>query len=164
MGLWGAGDEAALLQGGERHPHGLRPDDLGAGRRGGGRPALPTATAPEPVRPAVGPAPRGARFAGAPERPQPQARPAFDPRWLTQARQEAARLGELRRTGRSGAAYVVICEAAEGPAPRLPYLIRELERTELSADVATLLWEVAALPAAPLAAAGRAGDCRTLLH
>jgi hypothetical protein len=133
----------------------------------------PVAPPAEPsAPPAAGPTPRGARFAGAPEGAEPQApAPADDPRWLAQARQEAARLGELRRTGQSGAAYVVICEAAEGPAPRLPYLVRELERTELSADVATLLWEVAALPAAPLAAAaselaaaGRAGDCRTLLH
>jgi hypothetical protein len=145
------------------------------GARFAGAPATPSQrsgpAAPAPVR-AAGPTPRGARFAGAPEREEPQApAPADDPRWLAQARQEAARLGELRRTGQSGAAYVVICEAAEGPAPRLPYLVRELERTELSADVATLLWEVAALPAAPLAAAaselaaaGRAGDCRTLLH
>ncbi|MFF7154937.1 hypothetical protein [Streptomyces sp. NPDC008139] len=141
------------------------------GARFAGAPAAPAPqaeTAQGPVRAT----PRGARFAGAPESAEPrQARPTVDPRWLAEARQEAARLGELRRTGQSGAAYVVICEAAEGPAPRLPYLLRELERTELAADVATLLWEVAALPGAPLAAAaselaaaGRTGDCRTLLH
>ncbi|MFF6960553.1 hypothetical protein [Streptomyces sp. NPDC008317] len=141
------------------------------GARFAGAPAAPAPqaeTAQGPVRAT----PRGARFAGAPESAEPrQARPTLDPRWLAEARQEAARLGELRRTGQSGAAYVVICEAAEGPAPRLPYLLRELERTELAADVATLLWEVAALPGAPLAAAaselaaaGRTGDCRTLLH
>lgn len=152
------------------------------GARFAGAPATPDAAAgpgpapvpsAEAVRPApVGPTPRGARFAGAPEADRPYApEPAVDPRWPAEARQEAARLGELRRTGQSGAAYVVLCEAAEGPAPRLPHLIRELERTELAADVATLLWEVAALPPAPLAAAaselavaGRAEHCRTLLH
>jgi hypothetical protein len=118
----------------------------------------------------AGPAPRGARFAGAPE-PKSAPPPVADPRWIAQAQSEAARLGELRRSGDSGAAYLVLCEAAVGPAARIPYLVRELERTELGADVATLLWEVAALPphalaeaVAALAADGRGGDCRTLLH
>ncbi len=73
--------------------------------------------------------------------------------------------------GESGAAYLVLCEVADGPAERIPYLVRELERTGLGADVATLLWEVAVLPPRPLAAAasalaagGRGEDCRTLLH
>nr|WP_272919938.1 MULTISPECIES: hypothetical protein [unclassified Streptomyces] len=50
-------------------------------------------------------------------------------------------------------------------------MARELERTGLGADVATLLWEIAALPAAPLAAAAaalaagdRIEDSRTLLR
>ncbi len=39
----GAGDQAALLQGGQRHPHGLRPDQLRPGERGrGGRAVLPS--------------------------------------------------------------------------------------------------------------------------
>ncbi|WP_143120491.1 hypothetical protein [Actinacidiphila alni] len=132
-----------------------------------------TAAAPEPGLPAdAGPAPRGARFAGAPERGRPSVPELpLDPGRRAQARQDAARLGDLRRTGQSGAAYVFLSEAANGPAAALPYLVRELERSELAADVATLLWEVATLPADPLAAAatelaaaGRADDCRTLLH
>ena len=119
----------------------------------------------------AGSAPRGARFAGAPDaavRPEPR---PVDPRWAAEARAGALRLGELRRTGQSGAAYLVLCEAADGPAERIPYLVRELERTGLGADVATLLWEVAALPPQALAAAasaltveGRPDDCRTLLR
>lgn len=130
---------------------------------GGARPAV--------TAPGVAESPRGARFAGAGEVREAPAAVVEDPRWAAQARQEAARLGALRQDGHTGAAYVVLCEAAEGPAARLPYLVRELERTGLGADVATLLWEVAALPpgplaaaAAELAAAGRAEDCKTLLH
>ncbi|WNI18594.1 hypothetical protein [Actinacidiphila sp. ITFR-21] len=135
--------------------------------------AVPAAAPVVPVVPAGRTAaPRGARFAGAPDavREAPPER-VVDPRWAAEAQAGAARLGELRRTGESGAAYMVLCEAAEGPAERLPYLVRELERTGLAADVATLLWEVAALPpagladaAAALAADGRTEDCWTLLH
>ncbi|MFI9102491.1 hypothetical protein ACIGXA_18395 [Streptomyces fildesensis] len=124
--------------------------------------------------PAAGPAPRGARFAGAAaEEAPPRAAdvpPDAGPRQAV-ARSEAARLGGLRRAGRGGEAYVVLCEAAAGPAAALPVLARELERAGLAADVATLLWEVAVLPpdrlaaaAAALAQAGRTDDCRTLLH
>lgn len=120
--------------------------------------------------PVAGPTPRGARFAGAPTVEQPEPR-TVDPRWAAEARDGAARLGRLRRAGETGAAYVALCEAAEGPAERIPYLVRELERTGLGADVATLLWEVAVLPPQPLAAAvsalaadGRRDDCRSLLH
>ncbi|MCZ4123770.1 hypothetical protein [Streptomyces sp. H39-S7] len=129
--------------------------------------------APQPPRPA-GRAPRGARFAGitAEQAPPPVADVPSDagPR-QAQARGEAARLGGLRRAGRGGEAYVVLCEAAAGPAAALPVLARELERAGLAADVATLLWEVAVLPpdrlaaaAAALARADRADDCRTLLR
>ncbi len=117
------------------------------------------------------PAPRGARFAGAPDRPARPERRAPDPRLAAEARAEAARLGELRRSGQSGAAYLVLCGAADGPAELIPYLARELESTGLGAEVATLLWEVAALPpdalasaAAALAAEGRVADCRALLR
>ncbi|WP_198358625.1 hypothetical protein [Streptomyces fildesensis] len=124
--------------------------------------------------PAAGPAPRGARFAGAAAEPAPprtaEISPDAGPR-QAEARSEAARLGGLRRAGRGGEAYVVLCEAAAGPAAALPVLARELERAGLAADVATLLWEVAGLPpdrlaaaAAALAQAGRTDDCRTLLH
>ncbi|CAG6396177.1 hypothetical protein [Actinacidiphila cocklensis] len=137
----------------------------------GARPVPPSGTAtpvPEPGGPV---APRGARFAGAPQQAAEPARAVVDPRWVAEARQEAARLGRLRQTGESGAAYLVLCAAAEGPAERIPYVVRELERTGLAADVATLLWEIAALPpqavaeaVAALAADGRAEDSRTLLH
>ncbi|WP_327288119.1 hypothetical protein [Streptomyces sp. NBC_01198] len=130
------------------------------------QPAAPPA--PEPVRAA---APRGARFAGAPQQDAAPVRPAADPRWAAEARDEAARLGRLRQAGESGAAYLVLCAAAEGPPDRLPYVVRELERTGLAADVATLLWEIAALPPQPvaeavsaLAADGRGMHSRTLLH
>ncbi|WP_329173557.1 hypothetical protein [Streptomyces sp. NBC_01477] len=115
--------------------------------------------------------PRGARFAGAPEPVAQPQRPVADPRWAAEARTEAARLGRLRQSGESGAAYLVLSAAAEGPAERIPYVVRELERTGLAADVATLLWEIAALPPRPvadavfaLAADGRGEHSRTLLH
>ncbi|MDF9816453.1 hypothetical protein [Streptomyces sp. SPB162] len=122
----------------------------------------------------AGRAPRGARFAGAAaeQAPPPVADVPSDagPR-QERARVEAARLGALRRAGRGGEAYVVLCEAAAGPAAALPVLARELERAGLAADVATLLWEVAVLPpdrlaaaAAALARADRTDDCRTLLR
>ncbi|MFC5761989.1 hypothetical protein ACFPVZ_05530, partial [Actinacidiphila bryophytorum] len=125
-----------------------------------------------PAAPAApGAAPRGARFAGAPQEAVAPARTAVDPRWVAEARAVAAQLGRLRHTGDSGAAYLVLCAAAEGPADRIPYVVRELERTGLGADVATLLWEIAALPpqsvaeaVAALASDGRGGDSRTLLH
>lgn len=128
------------------------------------------ATAVAPAAPA-GPAPRGARFAGAPVAAERQAPRLTDPHWTAEAGAAARRLGELRAAGHSGAAYVLLCEAATGPAERLPYLVRELERAGLGADVATMLWETAALPPDALAAAAgalsaqdRAAECRTLLH
>jgi hypothetical protein len=143
------------------------------GARFAGAPTAQDAAA-APVVPVVAAgkvAPRGARFAGAPESEEAPAAPVEDPRWAAEARAGAARLGESRKAGESGSAYLVLCEAAEGPAERLPYLVRELERTGLAADVATLLWEVAVLPPVPLAAAaaalaagGRVDDCGTLLR
>ncbi|WP_405589362.1 hypothetical protein [Streptomyces sp. NBC_01190] len=144
------------------------------GARFAGAPTAPagqTATPVVPAAPARRAALRGARFAGVAEpAPAPPPRVA-DPRWAAEAEVGAARLGALRKAGETGAAYLVLCEAAEGPAERLPYLARELERTGLAADVATLLWEVAALPPVALAAAatalaadGRAEDCGNLLR
>ncbi|MFF3560758.1 hypothetical protein ACFYXS_12060 [Streptomyces sp. NPDC002574] len=159
------------------------------GRRGGARyggarfAGAPEAGAEEPrsvaapSADAAHPGPRGARFAGAAEAPEEEreahgaagARQARDHRsaaWAT-----AARMAELRRTGRSGEAYVLMSQAAAGPAERIPELAAALEQAGLAADVATLLWELAALPphhlatvAGALAIAGRAEDCRTLLH
>ncbi|MDJ0371673.1 hypothetical protein QMK19_18805 [Streptomyces sp. H10-C2] len=138
------------------------------------RPAGPPGSAPAGPAAAPAPTPRGARFAGAAaEQPPPQAAAARSDAGPRQARArgEAARLGGLRHAGRGGEAYVVLCEAAAGPAEALPVLARELERAGLAADVATLLWEFAALQpdrlaaaAAALAQDGRTGDCRTLLH
>ncbi|WP_202236912.1 hypothetical protein [Actinacidiphila reveromycinica] len=141
------------------------------GARFAGAPTAETLL-PAPPVPAAGQAPSGARFAGAPRtRSAPAASAAPDPRWTGEAQAAAARLGALRRAGESGAAYLVLCAAAEGPADRIPYVVRELERTGLGADVATLLWEIAALPPEPLAEAaaalagdGRGGDCLTLLR
>ncbi|WP_052397301.1 hypothetical protein [Streptomyces sp. NRRL F-5123] len=121
---------------------------------------------PEPA-----PAPRGARFAGAPKEAVRSGPPAPDPRWTAEARAEAARLLRLRAAGDSGAAYLALSAAAQGPAERLPYVVRALERTGLVADAGTLLWEVAALPPAAVAAAvaalaadRRDEHARTLLH
>jgi hypothetical protein len=147
----------------------IRPQRAPRGARFAGAPAA-EAAGPVPVA-VPGTAPRGARFAGAPAAASRPGVTATDQRWSAQARAEAARLGELRAAGQSGAAYVVLCEAASGPAERLPHLLREVERVGLAADAATLLWEVAGQPpvplaaaAAALAAAGRTGDCRTLLR
>jgi hypothetical protein len=131
----------------------------------GRRPPSAPPSAPRPLR--------GARFAGAPQPAVAEngSGPAEDPRWAAEARAAVARLAGARAAGESGAAYVVLCEAAAGPAERLPYVVRELGRAGLTADVATLLWEVAVLPAVRLADAaralsghGRAAECRELLH
>ncbi|MFJ5218507.1 hypothetical protein ACIP98_27770 [Streptomyces sp. NPDC088354] len=158
------------------------------GRRGGARyggarfAGAPEAAAGE-SRPVAAPpedaahaGPRGARFAGAAGERAPadgreesgatEAREHRAAAWAT-----AARMAELRRTGRSGEAYVLMSQAAAGPAERIPELAAALEQAGLAADVATLLWELASLPphhlatvAGALDTAGRAEDCRTLLH
>ncbi|MFD3454631.1 hypothetical protein ACFWVC_20935 [Streptomyces sp. NPDC058691] len=158
------------------------------GRRGGARyggarfagapeaAAEEPSPAPAPPPDAAHPGPRGARFAGAAEE-QPPAGGHEEPGGAearahrVAARTAAARMAELRRTGRSGEAYVLMSEAAAGPAEQIPELAAALEQSGLAADVATLLWELAARPphhlaavASALDAAGRAEDCRTLLH
>jgi hypothetical protein len=137
----------------------------------------PVAAAPE--EPAGSPGPRGARFAGAAGQDTAHAREAEHRRAdarEAQARREAARataarMAELRRTGRTGEAYVLMSEAVAGPPEDVPELAAALERSGLAADVATLLWELAAQPphrladaATALDAAGRGDDSRTLLH
>ncbi|MEV0964282.1 hypothetical protein AB0J25_17115, partial [Streptomyces sp. NPDC049910] len=128
--------------------------------------ALPAA----PVRP------RGARFVGGRDAapaggvgPPPAAPVGEDDRRA--ALEAVAALGRLRAEGRSGEAHVLLCEAASGPAARLPVLAAELHRSGLSADWPTLLWEVASLPperlaeaAGALAEAGREDDCGRLLR
>ncbi|WP_329311232.1 hypothetical protein [Streptomyces sp. NBC_01262] len=134
----------------------------------------------EPDAPAA-PVARGARFAGAPAATggrKEERRAAAEARVVQErqahrvaAQQTAARLGELRRGGRSGEVYVLMSEAAAAPAEQLPLLASAMEQSGLAADVGTLLWEVAAqnpprlaAAAAALAEAGRQDDCRTLLN
>ncbi|TDC23104.1 hypothetical protein E1265_13810 [Streptomyces sp. 8K308] len=121
----------------------------------------------------------GSRFAGALRETRQEARPE-SPRErqgrLLAEEQRAAldaveRLRKLRADGQSGAAHVLLTEAAGGPAARLPMLLAELERAGMSSDAATLLWEAASLPPGPLAAvaealagSGRHRDCEQLLR
>jgi len=157
----------------------------GGARYGGARFAgAPEAQTPgeaptEPDAPAA-PVARGARFAGAPAATggRKEERRAAEARVVQErqahrvaAQQTAARLGELRRGGRSGEVYVLMSEAAAAPAEQLPLLASAMEQSGLAADVGTLLWEVAAqnpprlaAAAAALAEAGRQDDCRTLLN
>ncbi|WP_404816610.1 hypothetical protein [Streptomyces thermolineatus] len=115
---------------------------------------------------------RGARFAGA---CAPEAEPDVAEELPEEARARASeaadRLAALRRQGRSGAAYVLLCEVAAWPAAWLPAALAGLEDSGQSADAATLLWEVACRPPAYTAGAasalhrsGRREDCRTLLQ
>lgn len=125
-----------------------------------------------PVPPVAAAVPRGARFGGAPgvdDAPVVSAVP--DPAALRAARDTVATLLRLRAEGRSGEAHGVLCEAAGRPADRLPVLAAELHGAGLGADWATLLWEVASLSpavlaaaAGALAAAGRPDDCGRLLR
>ncbi|MEU0182930.1 hypothetical protein ABZ312_17305 [Streptomyces sp. NPDC006207] len=139
-------------------------------------PVVPPVAAPED---GAAPGPRGARFAGAAGQDTPHAREAAHGHTDVReahvrreaARATAARMAELRRTGRTGEAYLLMSEAVAGPPEDAPELAAALERSGLAADVATLLWELAAQPPHRLAAAaialdsaGRGDDCRTLLH
>ncbi|MFE9933314.1 hypothetical protein [Streptomyces sp. NPDC005533] len=165
-----------------------QPADTGAPEPAGPgeEPGLP---APRGARfgPQQGPLPRGARFG----RPRPE--PVTPPHRAAPAAGGGAVGGEaaphstsavagtvgavaeellaLRAQGRSGEAHVLLCEAAAGPAERLPGLAAELGRVGLAADWATLLWEAGSLPPARLAAAaaalgeaGREADCDALLR
>ncbi|MEU4092380.1 hypothetical protein [Streptomyces sp. NPDC026673] len=160
----------------------------GGARYGGARFAgapEPDAVVPPVVAaedPAGAPGPRGARFAGATGQDASRAPRAGDAEHgradagqeharREAARATAARMAELRRTGRTGEAYVLMSEAVAGPPQDVPELAAALERSGLAADVATLLWELAAQPPQRLAAAataldsaGRGDDSRTLLH
>lgn len=161
------------------------PGDPGAGASDegrGDRAADPTASVPDSGATGMQSAdgPRGARFAGAldtgraPRRTDGR-RPVLAGEQLAEAHRAATeavrRLAGLRAQGCGGQAHAALCEAAGWSAPWLPVLVAELERTGLSADVPTLLWEVAYLPpgqladaADALAAAGRAEDCERLLR
>ncbi|MFI9154364.1 hypothetical protein [Streptomyces sp. NPDC053367] len=131
---------------------------------GGGMPELP-APAGRDRR-----TPRGARFAGAADEPQP-VRAAVDENTRAEVVEAVDALERLRGQGRSGEAHAVLVEAAHWPAARFPLLAAELERAGLAADWATLLWETASLPADrlveaadALVAAGRGADGRQVLR
>ncbi|MEV7990517.1 hypothetical protein AB0O67_00975 [Streptomyces sp. NPDC086077] len=156
-------------------------------RRGGARFAGAEEEAAEPAvvppgavpvtadpTPAAGPTPRGARFAGAGEKPGPALRPQAEV-VDGAARREVAAMVEtlvrLRGEGRTGEAHVLLVEAAYWPAARFPLLAAEMDRAGLGADWATLLWEAASLPAGQLvaaadalAAAGRDADGERILR
>ncbi|MFZ3567285.1 hypothetical protein ACNYS0_09985 [Streptomyces sp. BH034] len=126
------------------------------------------ASAPSPATPT------GARFAGAAPEREEVAAPAPPPVDATAHADVAATVDLLARhraEGRSGEAHMVLVGAATGPAAHLPLFARELARSGLGADWATLLWEVASLPldrlvaaADALVAAGRTGDGQQLLR
>ncbi|MGW7407872.1 hypothetical protein ACWGI9_29845 [Streptomyces sp. NPDC054833] len=136
---------------------------------------VPQTPVPSPPAPdaAEGRTPRGARFAGAAE-PVDRRRPKAEPPDAEAMRAVAgavATIERLRGEGRTGEAHALLAEIAHWPAPRLPLLGAELQRTGLGADWATLLWEAASLPAGrlvaaadALVAAGRGEDGQQILR
>ncbi|MFE7130483.1 hypothetical protein ACFVIM_06475 [Streptomyces sp. NPDC057638] len=72
------------------------------------------------------------------------------------AREVAGTLALLRRQGRGGEAYGLICEAAALPAEWLPAIGEALHHAGLGADWTTLLWEAAAQPLPRVAAVAAA--------
>ncbi|MFF4549504.1 hypothetical protein ACFY1J_35640 [Streptomyces sp. NPDC001406] len=136
---------------------------------------VPQAPVPSPPAPdaAGGRTPRGARFAGAAE-PVDRRRPKVEPPDAEAMRAVAgvvATIERLRGEGRTGEAHALLADIAHWPAPRLPLLAAELQRTGLGADWATLLWEAASLPAGrlvaaadALVAAGRVEDGQQILR
>ncbi|WP_420036532.1 hypothetical protein ACN2WE_33780 [Streptomyces sp. cg28] len=124
----------------------------------------PDRDAPLPAAPATA---TGARFAGARDEaaPAPRTRRSLDAAAEEEIAATVGTLLELRAAARSGEAHILLVEAANWPAARLPLLAAELHRAGLGADWATLLWEAASLPPArlvdaadALAAAGRGAD------
>ncbi|MFF4905934.1 hypothetical protein ACFY2T_13795 [Streptomyces sp. NPDC001260] len=118
--------------------------------------------------------PRGARFAGAAEAPEPRSEPEAEPLDTAGPREVAeavGRLVRLRAEGRSGDAHALLVEVAHWPAARFPLLAAALQGAGLGFDWATLLWEAASLPAErlvaaadALVAAGRAADGEQILR
>ncbi|SDL84176.1 YML083C domain-containing protein [Streptomyces wuyuanensis] len=160
-------------RGAKRRPRGARYAwlDDEAAESGSEPEAVPGA----PELPVAAERPRGARFGGgADAEPAAAGRPAAAPTGEEDHRAAlatVAALRQLRAEGRGGEAHVLLCEAASGPAARLPLLAAELHRCGLGADWPTLLWEVASLPpdrlaeaAGALAEAGRDDDCGRLLR
>ncbi|MCZ7457061.1 hypothetical protein [Streptomyces sp. WMMC940] len=159
-------------RGGRRRPRGARYAWLDEEAEEAGAEPVPGL----PEQPVTAVRPRGARFRGAAdaEPAAPAGRKATAPAGEEDRRAAlatVATLGRLRAAGRGGEAHVLLCEAASGPAARLPLLAAELHRCGLGADWPTLLWEVASLPperlaeaAGALAGAGRDEDCGRLLR
>ncbi|MEV1051910.1 hypothetical protein [Streptomyces sp. NPDC049887] len=159
---------------GRRRPRGARYAWLDEEAEVGGAEPVPGPGVPE--LPVAAERPRGARFGGGAdaEPAAPAGRKAAAPAGEEDRRAALATVAALRRlraAGRGGEAHVLLCEAASGPAARLPLLAAELYRSGLDADWPTLLWEVASLPpdrlaeaAGALAAAGRDDDCGRLLR
>lgn len=86
------------------------------------------------------------------------------PQLLAQARTTARHLRALRAAGASGQAHAVLSDAAAVPRD-LPILTAALEEDGQGAEIATLLWEVASLPASALAQAAQAlNDGREQAH
>ncbi|MET7642060.1 hypothetical protein ABZS83_00115 [Streptomyces sp. NPDC005426] len=86
------------------------------------------------------------------------------PQLLAQARTTARHLRALRAAGASGQAHAVLSDAAAVPRD-LPLLTAALEEDGQGAEIATLLWEVASLPANDLAQAAQAlNDGREQAH
>jgi hypothetical protein len=172
-GTAGRGPGRESRRGAKRRPRGARYawlDDEAA--ESGSEPvAVPGA----PELPVAAERPRGARFGGVADAgPAAAGGPAAAPAGEEDRRAALATVDALRRLraeGRGGEAHVLLCEAASGPAARLPLLAAELHRCGLGADWPTLLWEVASLPperlaeaAGALAEAGRDDDCGRLLR
>jgi hypothetical protein len=167
-----APDTTARPAGGKRGKGGRRA--RGARFAGLDDEAAPGAEAQAMPQAAGSPPPSGSRFAGAmresrESRSQRRVRAGEEDRGA--AAETVERLRKLRAEEQSGAAHMVLSEAAAGPAERLPSLLAELERTGMVSDLATLLWEAASLPpdglaavAEALAAAGRDRDCGQLLR
>lgn len=101
---------------------------------------------PTPALPGADHAPRGARFAVAPDSPAARVAPAVDDADRAAVARTVEMLGRLRAQNDGGQAHAVLAEAAHQPAARFPLLAEQLERAGMAADWATLLWEAAALP------------------
>ncbi|MGP3970083.1 hypothetical protein [Streptomyces sp. 6N223] len=168
-GAGAAAEPAATGRGkGRRKPRGAR----FAGLDDEAAPVAEARPVPLPEPEAAGsPPPGGSRFAGALRESRSDRQVRLSEEDRRAAAETAARVRRLRAEGHSGAAYVELCEAASGPAERLPGLVAELERAGMASDLATLLWEAASLPpgglaavAEALAAAGRGRDCGRVLR
>ncbi|MFI2780033.1 hypothetical protein [Streptomyces sp. ALB3] len=126
--------------------------------------ALKETTAPQPRRRTASAALAALAFGAAalpPDAPNTEGAPfptgAPHPQLMAEARGIARHLRALRAAGASGQAHAVLSDAATVPRD-LPLLTAALEEDGQGAEIATLLWEVASLPAIDLAQAVQALD------